>query len=109
MAPAKWVMYGRELPGGGVTVWASKTIHDEVHFRETATLHLDSMTHQPVGASRSPVQFSGAASDTVQVDAPTFAEAIADILRQWGGVLNDPFSALGGPQPEAIEGRVIDG
>ena len=109
MTPAKWVMYGRELPTGGVTVWASKTIHDEVHFRERETLHLDSMTYRPVGYTASGVDFAGAAGNAIEADAPTFAEAIADILRQWGGVINDPFSALGGPQPEAIEGRVIDG
>jgi len=107
---AKWVMVGWELPGGrGVTVWASRHIHGDVHFQEMGTIHLDPYTHQPVGATYIPCRFGGEASQAVQVDAATFAEAIADILRGWGGVINDPFSALGGPKPDAIEGRVIDG
>jgi hypothetical protein len=105
-----WVLVGGPHPDGGVVVWASRHIKGEMHIRGGVVGHLDSYTHEPLGAEAIERHWSmilGAPEE--HVHAATYPEALAELFRRWGATVNDPFSALGGPQPAAVEGRVIDG
>ena len=105
-----WVLVGGPHPDGGVIVWASRHVTGEMRITDGVVGHLDSYSYAPLGAEAIERLWSmrlGRPEERIR--AATYPEALAELFTRWGATINDPFSALGGPQPPHVEGRVIEG